>query len=119
MPDWNRIGTVRRRGSVKLDGSGNGNIDFYVTYSANHKWVIADVIVATSQPSTTAPYPTATAYYGGQQVGVSEGATWTGNQDTMRGIIEMTSEALTIAFTGGLAGSVATAVIEGDSFLWQ
>jgi hypothetical protein len=31
----------------------------------------------------------------------------------------MTDEALTIAFTGGLAGSTATAVIEGDSFLWQ
>jgi hypothetical protein len=119
VADWNRIGTVRRRGSVKLDGSGNGNIDFYVTYSANHKWVIADVLVATDQSSTTAPYPTATAYYGGQQVGVSEGATWTGNQDTMRGIIEMTDEALTVRFTGGIAGSVATVVIEGDSFLWQ
>ena len=58
MADWNRIGTVRRRGSVKLDGSGNGNI-------------------------------------------------------------EMTDEALTVAFTGGLAGSVATAVLEGDSYLWM
>jgi hypothetical protein len=119
VADWNRIGTVRRRGSVILDGSGNGNVDFYVTYSSNHKWIISDVIVSTSQSSTTAPYPTATAYYGGQQAGVSEGATWTGNQDTMRGIIEMTDEALTVRFTGGLAGSVATAVIEGDSFLWM
>ena len=119
VADWQRIGTVRRRGSVTLDGSGNGTVTFYVTYSSNHKWVIADVVLATNQSSTQAPYPTATAYYGGQQVGVSEGATWTGNQDIMRGIIEMTDEALNVAFTGGLAGSVATAVIEGDSFLWR
>lgn len=119
MGDWQRIGTVRRRASVKLDGSGNGTVTFDVTYSSNHRWVISDVIVATDQSQTSPPYPTATAYYGGQQVGVSEGATWTGNQDIMRGSIEMTAETLSVAFTGGLAGSVATAVIEGDSFLWR
>lgn len=119
MGDWTRIGSVRRRGSVTLDGSGNGTVSFDVTYSSNHKWIITDVIVATSQSSTQSPYPTATAYYGGQQVGVSEGATWTGNQDIMRGTIEMTAETLAVAFTGGVAGSVATAVIEGDSWLWR
>lgn len=119
VADWQRIGTVRRRGSVVLDGSGNGTVSFDVTYSSNHKWVISDVIVATNQSQTQPPYPTATAYYGGQQVGVTEGATWTGNQDIMRGSIEMTAETLSVAFTGGLAGSVATAVIEGDSYLWR
>lgn len=119
MADWQPIGSVRRRASVKLDGSGNGTVTFGVTYSANHKWVIGDIIVATDQGQATAPYPTATAYLGGQQVGVSEGATWTGNQDTMRGQIEMgTADDLTVAFTGGMAGSVATAIIEGDSYLW-
>lgn len=119
MAEYVRIGTVRRRAAVKLDGSGNGTVTFDVTYSANHKWVISDVIVATDQASTTAPYPTATAYLGGQQVGVSEGATWTGNQDIMRGQIEMTADTLSVAFTGGVAGSTATAIIEGDSFLWR
>lgn len=119
MADWQRVGTVRRRGSVVLDGSGNGTVTFGVTFSSNHKWVIADVLVATSQSSTQSPYPTAIAYLGGQQVGVSEGATWTGNQDVMRGQIEMTADDLNIAFTGGLAGSTATAVIEGDNYLWR
>lgn len=119
MAEWQRIGTVRRRASVTLDGSGNGSVNFAVTWSSNHKWVIADVLVATSQSQTTPPYPTATAYLGGQQVGVSEGATWTGNQDVMRGPVEMTADDLTVSFTGGLAGSVATAVIEGESFLWR
>jgi hypothetical protein len=50
---------------------------------------------------------------------VSEGATWTGNQDVMRGQVEMTADDLSVVFTGGLAGSVATAVIEGDSYLMR
>ena len=119
MADWLRQGTVRRRQSVVLDGNGNGTLTFGVTFSSNHKWVIEDIIVATSQSSTSPPYPTATAYLGGQQVGVSEGATWTGNQDVLRGQIEMTLDDLTVAFTGGLAGSTATAVIEGESYLWR
>ena len=119
MAEWVKQGAVRRRQSVVLDGSGNGSMTFGVAYSSNHKWVIEDIIVATSQSSTTPPYPTVTAYLGGQQVGVSEGATWTGNQDVLRGQIEMTLDDLTVAFTGGLAGSTATAVIEGDSYLWR
>jgi hypothetical protein len=119
VADWIRQGIVRRRQSVTLDGNGNGTVTFGVSWSSNHRWVISDIIVATNQNPSVAPYPTATAYLGGQQVGVSEGATWTGNQDVMRGQVEMTADDLAVAFTGGLAGSVATAVIEGDSFLWR
>jgi hypothetical protein len=119
VADWISQGLVRRRKSVVLDGNGNGSVSFGVDWSSNHKWVVSDIIVATSQASTQAPYPTATAYLGGQQVGVSEGATWTGNQDIMRGQVEMTADDLTVQFTGGLAGSVATAVLEGESFLWR
>jgi hypothetical protein len=118
MAEWVQQGTVRRRKSVTLDGSGNGTVSFGVDWSSNHKWVISSVIVATNQSPTTAPYPTATVYVGGQQVGVSEGATWTGNQDTFSGVAEMTADDLNVAFTGGVPGSVATAIIEGDSYLW-
>ena len=119
MADWNRQGLVRRRASVVLDSNGNGSVTFGVDYSTNHKWVIDDILVATSQSSTSPPYPTATVYLGGQQAGVSEGATWTGNQDVLRGAMTMTLEELTVAFTGGLAGSTATVAIEGESFLWR
>lgn len=118
MADWAYQGEVRRRKAVTLDGSGNGTITFGVDWSSNHKWVINSLIVATSQLPTTAPYPTATAYLGGQQVGVSEGATWTGNQDVFQGIATMTCDDLNVVFTGGVPGSVATAIIEGDSYLW-
>jgi len=119
VADWVRIGSVRRRASVTLDGSGNGTVEFGVAYSSNHKWVISAVQVSTNQGQAVAPYPAATAYLGGQQVGVMEGATWTGNQDVLTGTIEMTGDDLWVSFTGGVPGSVATAIIEGDSYLWR
>ena len=119
MADWRRIGTVRRRASVTLDANGNGSVEFGVTYSSNHKWVISDVVISTNQATNVAPYPNATVYLGGQQAGVSEGASWTGNQDTLTGVFEMTGEDLFVQFAGGVAGSVATVIIEGDSYLWK
>jgi hypothetical protein len=119
VPDWHKIGPRRKRASVTLDGSGNGSVSFDAD-SANHKWVISSVILSTSQAQTTAPYPTATTYLTGQQIGVSEGASWIGNQDVMEGTVELgPCESFTVAFTGGVAGSVATAIAEGDSYLWR
>jgi hypothetical protein len=119
VPDWQPVGQVRRRKAVVLDGSGNGSVFFDVP-SANHKWTITDVVSATDQAQTVAPYPTVTIYLGGQQVGVSEGASWTGNQDIFRGRIDMEPGLdLTVAYAGGVPGSTATVVIEGDSYLWR
>jgi hypothetical protein len=51
---------------------------------------------------------------------VSEGATWIGSQFTLSGRMEMDAGLdLTVAFTGGVAGSKATAIIEGEQFLWR
>lgn len=116
---WLHVGQVRRRQAVVLDGSGNGTVNFDVR-SANHKWVITDVVSSTDQAPTTAPYPTVTIYLGGQQAGVSEGASWTGNQDIFRGKVTMEPGLdLTVAYTGGTVGSKATCVIEGESYLWR
>jgi hypothetical protein len=111
--DWAPVGEIRRRQSVTLDGSGNGAVTFTV-WHANQRWVIEYVGVSTNQAPTTAPYPTATVYEGPQQAGMSDGATWTGNQDTFRGRFVMDAcTDLTVAFTGGVAGSAATVIIEG------
>ncbi len=119
MGNWQPAGRVRRRKAVVLNGSGNGSVSFDVP-SANHKWTITDVVSSTDQAPTTPPYPTVTIYLGGQQAGVAEGASWTGNQDIFRGSIDMEPGLdLTVAYTGGLAGSKATAVIEGDGYLWR
>lgn len=115
--DWAQVGEVRRRLSVTLDGSGNGAVTFTVRH-ANQRWLIGFITVSTNQPSTQAPYPTATIYEGPQQAGMADGATWTGNQDVFRGrfVMDVCTD-LTVAFTGGVAGSVATVVIEGTNEL--
>lgn len=115
--DWVQVGEIRRRLSVTLDGSGNGAVIFNVRHG-NQRWIIEYVTVSTSQSPATAPYPIATLYEGPQQAGMADGATWTGNQDTFRGRFVMDAcTDLTVAFTGGIAGSVATVVIVGTNEL--
>lgn len=115
--DWTQVGEVRRRQSVTLDASGNGSVTFIV-WTSNQRWIIEYIGVQTNQSPTTAPYPTATVYEGPQQAGMADGATWTGNQDTFTGRFVMDAcTDLTVAFTGGVAGSVATVVIEGTNEL--
>lgn len=119
MADWVRQGTVRRRTSVTLDVSGNGEVDFDV-YSSNTRWVITDVLVFTNQLQTQAPYPTVTTYLGGIQQGQAEGASWVGNQEHFKGKLEMTAcDTLRVVYAGGLAGSVGTVIIEGENYLWR
>jgi hypothetical protein len=117
---WVKEGTVMRRQAVKLDGSGNGSVTFGVDWSANHRWTIEDVVIHTDQAQTTAPYPQVVLNLGGQQAGTSVGASWLGNQVTMRGKIVMDSGLdLNVQLNGGVAGSTATVRIEGSSERWQ
>lgn len=119
MATWQKLGPVRRRASVTLDGSGNGSVTFQV-FSANHRWTITDVQVYTNQAQTVAPYPQVITYLGGQQAGTSEGASWLGNQVTLHGKTVMDCGLdLTVQLNGGVAGSVATVIIEGDNELWS
>lgn len=111
---WTEVGEYRRRLSVTLDGSGNGQVQFDVR-SSNQRYKIKYVTVSTNQALTQQPYPTVTTYNGSvQSPGLSEGATWTGNQDTFHGqwIIDACDD-LIVAFVGGVAGSIASAIIEG------
>lgn len=114
---WVEVGEYRSRKSVTLDSSGNGTVQFDVR-SSNQRYVIKYVTVSTNQAQTTAPYPTATVYEGVQQAGLMDGATWTGNQDTFTGrfVVDAGTDLL-VAFTGGVAGSIATASIEGSNEL--
>lgn len=111
--DWTAVGEYRSRKSVTLDGSGNGSVSFDVR-SSNQRYVVGFIGVSTNQDPAVAPYPTATVYEGPQQAGMADGATWTGNQDMFRGRFVMDAGTdLTVAFTGGIAGSVATVIVEG------
>lgn len=119
MADWVLQGTVRRRKLATLDVTGAAEIDFDV-YSSNTRWIITDVLCFTNQPQTQAPYPTVTAYLGGIQFGVAEGASWVGNQEHFKGRLEMTAcDTLAVVYAGGVAASVATVIIEGENYLWR
>ena len=119
MPQWIEIGSVRRRAAVTLDGSGNGSVSFDVQH-ANQKWTIDTVFCTTNQAQTTSPYPQVIAYLTGMQAGAAEGASWVGNQTTLRGPMDMDAgDTLNVQFNGGAAGAVATVVIEGTNYLWR
>lgn len=116
---YTSVGRVRKSGQVTLDAKGDGEIMFAVP-SANHRWILESVVV---NVSGAAPglFPQVVLYVGGvQSAGLSEGATWTGNQQTFTGRIDMDSGIdLMVAFVTGPAGSMATAIVEGEAELWQ
>ena len=118
---WRNVGAYRNRKSVTLDANGNGSVTFDVR-SSNQRYVIEYILVSTNQAVTQTPYPTATIYEGPQPVaaGLADGASWTGNQDIFKGkfLIDACTD-LTVAFTGGVVGSVATAIIQGTNELWE
>ncbi len=120
MADWQPSGEVNRTKQVTLDGSGNGSLNFDVG-SANERWIITSVLVSTNQAQTTAPYPQVTVYENGQQqAGLATGASWIGNQDVLVGRFIMDAGTdLLVSFTGGVAGSKATAKITGKRELWR
>jgi hypothetical protein len=119
MPDWMKIGPVRRGGRVTLDSNGAGSIPFDV-HSANHKWELDSVVVKAAS-AVPALFPQVTLYSGLNVADAhSQGASWTGGQVTFRGHIEMNNaDSLTVAFAQGTPGAVMTAIITGTSYLWR
>ena len=119
VPDWQKIGPVRRGQAVKLDAGGSGSIVFSV-FSANHKFEL-DTVVVKASGATPTLFPQVTLYNGiNMQDARSSGASWLGGQVTFRGHIEMNNaDDLTVGFAQGKAGTVLTAVIEGTNYLWR
>lgn len=102
-------GILNVSGHVTLDANGNGTIDFEVQ-NAWQRWVVTEIPVSTSQNSSTPPYPTAEVFAGPISPAFSQGATWTGNQDTFRGTVHVDQGTdLHVVFSGGVPGSVAYA----------
>lgn len=110
-------GYLNKAGNVVLDSNGNGTIDFSVD-NAWQRWEIDSVVVSTSQLSTQTPYPTAEVFEGPTTSPVfSQGASWTGNQDTFRGRVDLDSGSeLHVVFTGGIPGTTATVRVHGTRY---
>ena len=109
-------GYLNESDNVVLDSNGNGTVDFDVD-NAWQRWVIDSIVVSTSQGSTQTPYPTAEVYAGPIAPPFSQGASWTGNQDTFKGRVDLDSGSeLHIVWKGGIPGTTATARIHGTRY---
>lgn len=124
-------GQLKKSGQVTLDANGNGVL-YFTPDSARQRWEVSSVVVTTNQPSNASVVPQAqvalnTADLSTMSEGNGRGASWSGNQDTFQGNIDVgPCDYLTILFNAPpgstpaqvaiLAGVVASAVVTGSKF---
>jgi len=119
---------LKKSGQVKLDSSGNGVLTFD-TDSARTRWEVTGVVTTTNQASTASVVPIVTlainsTAYGTMSPGNQRGGdTWSGNQDSWSGQIDIgPCDFLSVIFrppTGqgaSLSGVIASVVVTGRRF---
>jgi hypothetical protein len=110
-------GQLHKADSVVLNAQGYGVIIF-TTENARQRWEVTTVVVSTDQDPTVQPYPRAEVFVNDvSSAGNSQGATWTGNQDTFTGTTDVgPCDNLMVLFEGGPPGAVATARLGGTKY---
>jgi hypothetical protein len=119
---------LKKSGSVKLNSSGQGTI-YFDPDSARQRWVVSAIEVKTNQAFSAGTVPTVTVALNSNDVttmsdGNQRGQTWSGNQDTYTGEIDVgPADFLSIIFappTGmagtSLAGVICSAVVTGVKY---
>jgi hypothetical protein len=86
-------GQLHQAGQVVLDASGNGVLTF-TPGSARQRWVVKSVVVSTNQAATATAVPVATVARNTVTLdtmsqGHNHGQSWSGNQDTFAGAIDV------------------------------
>lgn len=132
-PDhWSEVQSqLKQSGQVTLDANGNGVL-YFTPDSARQRWEVTSVVVTTSQPANATVVPQAqiainTADLNTMSQGNNRGASWSGNQDTFQGLVQVGPvDYLTILFnpppgsTGAqiaqLAGVMASVIVTGSKF---
>ena len=129
-PDnWTEVqAQLKMSGQVKLDASGQGTL-FFTPPSAHQRWNVTGVVVSTNQAATATTVPIATVALNSNDIttmsaGNNRGQSWSGNQDTFTGDIDVgPCDNLTVIFcppTGQsgtpIAGVIASAVVTGLKF---
>lgn len=109
------MGQLAEAFTVKLDGSGNGNVRLRPR-SVRTTWNVGSVQV---QTSTNVAEPTCNVYLGGP-TGQNLGGTYTGSNDTCSGLNAQLypGQYLTAVWSGGDAGATATATAYGTTSTW-
>jgi hypothetical protein len=119
---------LRKTGSCTLDANGNGVIIFDPD-NARQRWVVTSVVVSDNQSATSTVIPVATVALNTTALstmssGNQRGATWSGNQDTFQGSLDVgPCDFMAVLFspppgTGGsaLAGVICTAIVTGTKY---
>jgi hypothetical protein len=119
---------LKKSGSVRLNASGQGVITFDPD-SARQRWVVTTVIVKTDQQFSAGTVPTVTLGLNANSVstlsdGNHRGSSWSGNQETWTGEIDVSSgDFLSVLFAPAvgqlgtsLNGVTATAVVTGIKY---
>lgn len=129
-PDhWTEVQSIlKKSGTVTLDANGAGVI-YFTPDSARQRWVVSQVVVKTSQAFNAGTVPTVTIALNANDVttmsdGNQLGSTWSGNQDTYSGEVDLgPCDNLSILFappTGqagtSMAGVNCTAVVTGVKY---
>ena len=132
-PDhWTETETqLKKYQSVTLNASGLGTIIFEPD-NARQRWVVSSVVVTTNQSGVATTIPVATlaintVSFATMSQGNQRGASWSGNQDTFAGILELgAADFLTVMFTpppgstgaqiATLSGVIASAIVTGTKY---
>lgn len=124
------VGQLKKSGQVTLDANGDGVLTFDPD-NANQRWIVSSVVVTTNQPATSTVIPVATlaintVTFATMSGGNQRGATWSGNNDTFTGSMDVgPADFLTILFTppmgqagaaAALVGVIATAIVTGTKY---
>lgn len=117
-----------KSGQVTLDSTGNGVLTFDPD-NARQRWEVTGIVVKTSQAATATVVPVATAAlntttFAALSDGNNRGQSWSGNQDSFVGKIDVgPCDFLTVAFSpppgqsgASMSGVIASAVITGQKF---
>lgn len=112
-------------GQVTLNASGLGTLTFDPS-SARQRWLVQSIVVTTNQAANATTVPVATAALNSTALstmspGNQRGSTWSGNQDTFVGELEVgPCDFLSVLFSpppqksgAPLAGVICTAVVTG------
>lgn len=119
---------LKKSGTVTLNASGQGTI-YFDPDSARQRWVVDTVNVSTNQAFSAGTVPTVTLALNSTDIttmsdGNGRGSTWSGNQDTWTGSIDVgPADFLSIIFappTGqsgtSMAGVICSAVVTGVKY---
>ncbi len=127
-PGWvETAGQLKIYGTVKLDANGKGAITVDPA-NARQRWVVTQVVVSTNQSSVATIVPQATLALNSTDIGTmsqgnQQGSTWSANQDTWTGVLEVgPCDFLSVLLyppagqSGSLAGVLCSAVIMGTKY---